>query len=831
MKGTLFKKLVAGALALLMVGTALPQGSDLTGLFGGSDITASAETYSGQCGDNANWSFDTETGKLTITGTGRMTSAPWRDSYVDDITSVEIENGIKNINYMAFDSCRNLASVTIPGTVETIGVNAFRNCDALEKVTIPGTVETIGVCAFRDCDALEKVTIQEGVKEIGNEAFHVCSSLASVTIPGTVETIGEKAFYGCISLKQVTIPQSVNVISSEAFRFCKALEKVTISKGVKEIGEDAFSGCKVLKQITFPKTVKTIGYRAFGSCNALKQVTIPGTVETIGGCAFQKCSALEKVTIQNGVKEIGEKAFDSCSKLKQVTIPGSIEKIDNYALSWCKALEQVNILEGSRTVSADVLSAFPYCDNLSSVVVPSSITEIEANALRNIENLKTVYMLCDPAYLTWDFPDENYIRYSSEEEKKVNVYVPYMYKQDYLDKFKSAFFSLSDADFLSGYDVSVSGLVTNGSVVADRFMAAQGETVHFTVTPNPSCIVKHVFVDGKEVANNSDGTYSFVMPAKDVSILAIIEPFDATHLYGHSISLDGDIGVNFYMELNDSVKNSETAKMIFTVPNGSKTETQELFVKDVLDKTATVDGTTYYQFKCKVSAKDMASDITAQIVDGDTKGTKYTYSVREYAKYILDNSNDYSVEIVNLVKAMLNYGSAAQEYFGVGDTLANSDLDTDYDAVDWVSAGDIDKPYDFDKYNRYLPEGVTFEGVTLSLKSETTLSLYFKSENEMTFDGCHNFETRSNYYADIERTGDYWVFRIRGISAAELDDRIDLDFWVPAIDDGGFVEYCPLTYCYNVLNRNEGTPQLQKVCKALFLYNQAANDYFDKTEE
>ena len=89
MKGTLFKKLVAGALALLMVGTAMPQGSDLTGIFGGSDITASAETVGGPCGYNANWSFDTETAKLTITGTGTMESAPWRDSYVDDITSGE----------------------------------------------------------------------------------------------------------------------------------------------------------------------------------------------------------------------------------------------------------------------------------------------------------------------------------------------------------------------------------------------------------------------------------------------------------------------------------------------------------------------------------------------------------------------------------------------------------------------------------------------------------------------------------------------------------------------------------------------------------------------
>ena len=97
MKGTLFKKLVAGALALLMVGTSLPQGSDLTGIFGGSEITASAETVGGTCGENANWSFDTETGKLTITGTGEMASAPWRDSYKDDITSVEIEKGITNI--------------------------------------------------------------------------------------------------------------------------------------------------------------------------------------------------------------------------------------------------------------------------------------------------------------------------------------------------------------------------------------------------------------------------------------------------------------------------------------------------------------------------------------------------------------------------------------------------------------------------------------------------------------------------------------------------------------------------------------------------------------
>ncbi len=47
MKKNLFKRLTAGALALLMLVTALPSGSDFTGLFGGSDIVESAATFSG----------------------------------------------------------------------------------------------------------------------------------------------------------------------------------------------------------------------------------------------------------------------------------------------------------------------------------------------------------------------------------------------------------------------------------------------------------------------------------------------------------------------------------------------------------------------------------------------------------------------------------------------------------------------------------------------------------------------------------------------------------------------------------------------------------------
>ena len=129
--------------------------------------------------------------------------------------------------------------------------------------------------------------------------------------------------------------------------------------------------------------------------------------------------------------------------------------------------------------------------------------------------------------------------------------------------------------------------------------------------------------------------------------------------------------------------------------------------------------------------------------------------------------------------------------------------------MDELTAETIDKPYY--AIVTKLPEEISFEGVTLSLRSKTTLSFYFKSDNDLRDKNGNAFELTPDGYQ---------VYRISGISASELDD--DFSFL--------FGSYCPLTYCYNVLDRNEGSDALKKVCKALFLYNQAANAYFDKAE-
>ena len=77
-------------------------------------IFASAEIITGACGVNNSdpshqrYSLDTETGVLTISGTGDM--GPWRywKNHTSAIRSVIVEEGVSGIGGQAFYKCANL---------------------------------------------------------------------------------------------------------------------------------------------------------------------------------------------------------------------------------------------------------------------------------------------------------------------------------------------------------------------------------------------------------------------------------------------------------------------------------------------------------------------------------------------------------------------------------------------------------------------------------------------------------------------------------------------------------------------------------------------------
>ena len=276
-------------------------------------------------------------------------------------------------------------------------------------------------------------------------------------------------------------------------------------------------------------------------------------------------------------------------------------------------------------------------------------------------------------------------------------------------------------------------------------------------------------------------------------------------LLGHSISLDGDIAVNFYMELAPEIAQSKTAYMQFTIPNTSaEYQDQKVYVKDLTP----VEGG-YYIFKCRVAAKDMNSEITAQIQGVDKESTPYTYSVKEYADYLIEHKNDNAAyaKAAPLVEKMLQYGAYAKAYFD------NATLD---------DLGEVEIDNSFATYESTLTEDI-FSGATLSLKSQTSLSLYFTSEDDLTF-SCVDKEG-NECVVDTAKNGSYQVARIRNIAAKELQDNFTL-----TVKSGetvlGTITYSPMNYCYKALNGGTTDAKLINAVKALVQYSQEANEYF-----
>ena len=297
---------------------------------------------------------------------------------------------------------------------------------------------------------------------------------------------------------------------------------------------------------------------------------------------------------------------------------------------------------------------------------------------------------------------------------------------------------------------------------------------------------------------NVSWSFDSVVTASNIQIWTL----NVAELAGNSITLDGNIGVNFYMNLGSAIT-PEEAVMNFTLPDGS---TQQAV------GSLTDDG---YKYTCEVAAKKMTEEIKAQVVAGDAVSKEYTYSVKDYADTILSDEATYEKEIP-LVKAMLNYGAYAQTYFGYNtEALANAGL-TDTD-VSGVTAATL---------NGFAKEAQSnaiagLAGASLILESETTLKLYFTLSDEANV-SSYTFSMGSETLTP-EKSGTYYYVAITNIDAKNLDT----DYTVKVTSGGTDLEvtYSPMTYCYNVLNGSY-SDELKNVVRALYLYNSAANTYF-----
>jgi len=303
----------------------------------------------------------------------------------------------------------------------------------------------------------------------------------------------------------------------------------------------------------------------------------------------------------------------------------------------------------------------------------------------------------------------------------------------------------------------------------------------------------------------------------DIELIPVIPAPDA-ELTNRSISLNGNIAVNFYMSLSDKVVADPDAYMLFKQEGKVDENGNEITVKVTVAECVPkqVRGRTSYVFTYEVAAKEMTDIITAQFFYGDTCTEEYTYSVKTYADNQRTNMAD-NEALMNLLDAMLNYGAASQLHFGYNiHRLANEGMEP----VDYSSL----RITGYDLPTEYGTDLVTFVGASLILKSETTLRFFF-----IVKDGTENFTISYNGTPlEIKSSSGLHYVDVEDISAQNLDVTYSV-----TVNDGvqeGAIPYSPLTYCQSVRSKDTTAEALANLCGALYLYNSAANNFFDHAE-
>lgn len=286
-------------------------------------------------------------------------------------------------------------------------------------------------------------------------------------------------------------------------------------------------------------------------------------------------------------------------------------------------------------------------------------------------------------------------------------------------------------------------------------------------------------------------------------------------LYGRSITLKDNIDVNYYMEMSDSVFEHD-AYLEFKIGG----QTYKLNASDAAEVNE--NGKTLYKFSCPVNAAQMSDTIETRIVIDNKTEEEYSYSVKEYATELLSKSNEYPEETIKLVKALLNYGTAAQNFFKYNaDKPANailSDTDKIVAVADFAAYKAVIKT---DSANSQS-NGLTYYGSSLICKSEMTVRHYF-----MVNEGCdinnYKFSYVNAYGNEVSLTpkkasdGVYCV-DINGIMARNLNSNYACKVTGKNKACIFELDYGPFSYSQKVINSGNSSTELKNLVNALYWY-------------
>ena len=309
---------------------------------------------------------------------------------------------------------------------------------------------------------------------------------------------------------------------------------------------------------------------------------------------------------------------------------------------------------------------------------------------------------------------------------------------------------------------------------------------------------------------------------------------------GHSLLLEGDIGVNFYVDVPYA---SSEAYAEFSFGG----DTIQVPI-DLNQYDTTADNVKRYKFTCNVNSSQISMQISGIVrnhvmlpdyeIDGWYESDPFTYSVTEYVEAIsVIPYYQSQPALMDLMRAISVYGYYANELLHTDPGFVQSTLFDDNDLDTYTSAALADYQPSTEDYG----PAISYYGSSLMLTSATAIRHYFLVDpaqmnghtiDEYTFiwegpDGDVPLTPTAN--------GSYYYVEIPNIQSGNLGKIYTVRVYQPVDnpgDDPLVSKWCfaGLSYAYKVLLKSEQggnvTPEQVQIAKALGLYYNCAHAYF-----
>lgn len=267
-----------------------------------------------------------------------------------------------------------------------------------------------------------------------------------------------------------------------------------------------------------------------------------------------------------------------------------------------------------------------------------------------------------------------------------------------------------------------------------------------------------------------------------------------------NLSLSDSIGIQFYTKI-DSADVSNTEAVIAYAD-----QSETLCVGD-----AVFTGE-YYVFSVQLAAAQMTQEVLFELQTGGNTVFSQTYSVIQYAMYILQDINgEFDETTKAIVREMLAYGDAAQKYF-------------DYNREKTIDANLLCNTVlaQLPQENRPMQpsgevNGIYFWGASLILETRIAIRYYFRSTKSI--DG-YTFAIGDTWYTPVSKD-DLWYIEVADILPQQIDQAIELT--VTDGTDTMTVSYGPMDYM--IRKNTAGAEKIRDLVNALYNYHIAAKNY------